>query len=494
MLLTGASLNVSASFLAFISLGIFTSTLFSILLIRRFWISSLGRDEADGIRKIQTYPVLRIGGLALAGTFAACLFATSLLPQFDTNSTLALAFILLGFALFLIGFIDDLFGLPALLKFAGQLAVGTGAYLAGMRIDMIANPFGDGSIELGIFGFVITLIWFVSIPNLINIIDGMDGLAGGLGLFLSLTLGALGILSGDPFLATMGLGYASGLSAFLIFNFPPAKIYMGDGGAYLTGYFIAATSLVTSNTGSVTGPLLVVLLGLGFPILDATLTIMRRSLTGMPILKADARHLHHHLMTLGFSKRTIVLFLYGLFASLALAGITIFLTKGYALPIVIALLVTGIYIGLKSIGFPHSLSEAKLLFEDMLTARKEVRYAYALAQVLQHDFDRIPDADTYWNQLLESLGKLGIQASTPQNGEPANDSSTHCSIQFPINKTQIWHLKCPAEKLKPNQWARVIRCFHLPMLKGLDKWGEPPHQLGLQTSYSLETANASMEA
>jgi len=467
-------------FLWVVFISIFLVTLVSIILIRRFWTIRLGVDRADGVRKIQTDPVLRVGGLALLLAFTACLFASTYLPETAATASVGISFALLGFTLFLVGFIDDLFGISALLKFTGQVTVGVGAYLVGLDIETISNPIGDGSIDLGGFGLIVTVIWFVAIPNLINLIDGMDGLAGGVGLFLSLTLGVIGLISGDPFLATMGLGFAGGLIAFLIFNFPPAKIYMGDGGAYLIGFFIAGTSLITSNKGSITGPLLVVALGLGFPILDTVLSIIRRIVSGMPVMGADARHLHHRLITLGFSKRTILLILYGVFATLAMLGIAVFLTQGYVLPIVVTVLILGVFIGLKILGLPHNFNEAKMLFREMIAVRKEVRFAYNLAQVLQHELERVPGAEVYWRELINSLAKLGITPAFENLGKWECNSSGQCIILFPISENQLWYLCCPIPKRSRRQWDRVVRCFHLTVMNGMNKWGSPPPELGIR--------------
>ena len=467
-------------FLWVVFISIFLVTLVSIILIRRFWTIRFGVDRADGVRKIQSGPVLRVGGLALALAFAACLFASTYLPETAATASVGISFALLGFILFLIGFIDDLFGVSALLKFSGQVTVGVGAYLSGLSIETISNPIGDGWIELGGFGLIVTVLWFVAIPNLINLIDGMDGLAGGVGLFLSLTLGVIGLISGDLFLATMGVGFAGGLTAFLAFNFPPAKIYMGDGGAYLIGYFIAGTSLITSNKGSISGPLLVVTLGLGFPILDTGLTIIRRIVSGMPVMGADAWHLHHRLMTLGFSKRTILLILYGAFATLALLGIAVFLTQGYALPIVATTLILGVFLGLKILGLPHNFNEAKMLFRDMIAVRKDVRFAYGLAQVLEYEFERVLGAEVYWRELINSLARLGITPAFENLGKWECNSSGQCIILFPISENQIWHLCCPIPKRSRRQWDQVVRCFHLTVINGMDKWGPPPSELGIR--------------
>lgn len=481
----------AAVFFAALVIGLAT-----IVALRRIWVWDRGRDVGDGVRKLQTEPILRVGGLALFVVFLfACLVAMGGTHP-DRLPLLGWPFFLLGTTMFLLGFLDDLFGLPALVRLFVQIAVGVAAYLCEMRIDLISHPLGDGSIDTGGFGLVLTVIWFVAIPNLINLVDGMDGLAGGIALFLSLTLATLGAFSGHTELLLLHVTLVGGIVAFLVFNLPPAKIYMGDGGAYLLGFIIAGSSLLTSNKGSIFGALLVVVIALGFPILDTALAMLRRGLTGLPVMRPDALHLHHRLLTLGFSKRNILFILYGVFAGLSLLGLSVFLSAGYTLPIVGMVATIAVIQTMRFVGLPHNLSEMKRVLRDIVTARKDVRYAYAMSLVLEHDLERVADADVFWDNFRTFLARLGI---TPKTGDPSEITTAERKVVIlRIDDRTLWGLVCPRPEGSSRRWERVARCFLSAIMGARARWGRTlPASLGfveVSDEAELSAIEASLRA
>ncbi len=476
----------------FISLG-------GIVLLRRCWRFEAGMDTGDGLRKEQKNPVLRIGGLPIFAAFVAVFLYAVLSGRIGEASGFlgSWTFLILALTIFVVGFVDDLFGMPATIKLAAQIAVGTAAFMSGLSIHTISNPFGPGALNPGSFSLILTVLWIVAIPNLINLIDGLDGLAGGIGLFLALTLGTLGMLTGNVLLATLSFGVAGALIGFLVFNLPPAKIYLGDGGAYLIGFLIAVSSLASSNKGSVISALLVVIIALGFPILDTGLTIIRRMLSGLPVMQADARHLHHRLMTLGLSKRAILLILYGVFAGLSLLGISVFVSQGYTIPVVGMVLVVAFLSMLRHLGLPHTPKEVQLVLRDIVAVRKDVRYACCLAHVLDHDIERIRNADDYWQALVDSMAKVGIHPE-PEAVEPAQLQAVHpgetCLVVFPLTERRAWHLRCPAPTGRRRQWDRVIRCFVAAVFRGEERWGICPDGVGVREVPPTEDIKALEES
>jgi UDP-GlcNAc:undecaprenyl-phosphate GlcNAc-1-phosphate transferase len=484
------NLGFSGEILAF--LASFLISFAVIVFLRRFWKWRRGLDAGDGVRKLQSEPVLRVGGIALYASFTlAFRFASD--PTEGTGSLLDWPFFLLGTTMFLLGFADDLFRLPALLRLSVQIAVGVAAYSCGLRIDLLSHPLDGGTLDTGGFGLVLTVIWFVSIPNLINLVDGMDGLAGGIALFLSVTLATLGAVSGHAELLTLSIAMSGGIVAFLAFNLPPARIYMGDGGAYLLGFSIAGASLISSNKGSIFGSLLVVVIVLGFPILDTTLAMLRRGLSGLPLMRADALHLHHRLQTLGFSKRNILFVLYGIFAGLSLLGLSVFLSAGYTLPIVGMVATIGIIQGFRFLGLPHNLKEVRDSLRDMVSARKDVRYAYAMAQVLEHDLDRVPGEAVFWDSLRGFLSRLEIEPCfelIPDSGE-----ETRKIVVLRLDGRTFWVIHCPRPEGSPEgsgrRWERVARCF-IPVIMGARaRWGQPlPKTLGFFEASNEEELGA----
>ncbi|MEM1442838.1 MAG: MraY family glycosyltransferase [Verrucomicrobiota bacterium] len=450
-----------------------------ILLIRRFWRLPHGVDGGDGVRKLQEKPVLRVGGLPLFLAFLVSYFVSMAVSNGQEAPELTIAFVVLGSVMFVMGFCDDLFHLSAKVKLLVQVAVGVAAYSSGMRIECISNPFGEGVLQLGGFSLVLTIAWFVALPNLINLIDGMDGLAGGISLFLCATLAALGMLTGNAALVILCVGLVGALTGFLLFNLPPAKIYMGDGGAYLLGFVIAASSLISSNKGAIFGALLVVVIALGFPILDTVLAITRRALAGLPLMAPDARHLHHRLITLGFSKRTILLVLYGIVSGLSLLGLSVFVSQGYMIPIAGMVGIVVVFGLLRLVGLPHTVGEARRVAREIIALRKEIRYAYALSQVLAHELDRIDSAERYWNLLRESLAKVGIFPRGSGSGGPNREELGACLVSQKISEEHLWEVLCLKSTRESRQWNRVVRCFLPALMDGVAKWGEYPPHLGI---------------
>ena len=182
----------------------------------------------------------------------------------------------------------------------------------------------------------------------------MDGLAGGFGLFLCLTLGVIGHFAQMPDVVMASAVMAGALAGFLFFNFPPAKIFLGDGGAYLIGFFVASLSLASSHKGAIVGALLVMIVALGIPILDTTFAILRRAVRGVPLFRADAEHIHHRLILLGFTQGQALLVLYISCAVLSLVGISILLSRGFSTVMVGAALVILALIAARYLGYVRS--------------------------------------------------------------------------------------------------------------------------------------------
>ena len=201
-------------------------------------------------------------------------------------------------------------------------------------------------IPLGWWSPVVTVMWLIAIPNIINLIDGMDGLATGFGLFLCLTLAFVGHFGAMPDVVMISTVMAGALAGFLLFNFPPAKIFLGDGGAYLIGFFIASVSLTTSQKGYILGALLVMVIALGVPILDTLFAIIRRLLRHQSPMHPDRGHLHHRLIDMGLTQKQAVAVLYSVSAVLGLCAVVL-ATTGAARIILLAIaLGSAVFVGL----------------------------------------------------------------------------------------------------------------------------------------------------
>jgi len=265
------------------------------------------RELYDAVdeRKIHTGNIPRLGGLGIFISFLIVLLAYGILSQtgFETGGHFwALA--LCMFLVYAVGFIDDLVDLRARYKFIVELSGAVFLVALGFRFYSIALPFQLGSIAIPSYiSYPLTVIWILGVTNALNLIDGMDGLAGGVSAFTAAVFGVFFLLGGDFGAAFICFTIMGSIFGFLIVNLPPAKIFMGDSGALFLGFSLSILPLIGPGAGhSEIGfvPAVTVLL---IPIYDTFSAIIRRTRAGLSVFSPDKLHLHHKLLDLGLSVR-----------------------------------------------------------------------------------------------------------------------------------------------------------------------------------------------
>lgn len=287
------------------------------LLVRNRAVAWGWLDQANSSRKVHVRPIPRLGGIGIVGGFFAPLCALFLVDSgvgyhFRSHTELVAGLFIGGALIAALGLYDDLRGTGARLKFTVQLAVALGLYALDFRIEVIANPFGP-ELSLGVLSLPFTVLWVVGVINALNLIDGLDGLAGGVAFFGVATNFILALSRGDVLLCLLMAALAGAILGFLVFNFNPASIFMGDTGSMFLGFVLAAVAIKTSTKSGTTVAMLVPVMALGLPIMDTLLAMVRRSLLGRPMFSADKEHIHHRVMSrLVLSHRATVLVLYGL--------------------------------------------------------------------------------------------------------------------------------------------------------------------------------------
>jgi UDP-GlcNAc:undecaprenyl-phosphate GlcNAc-1-phosphate transferase len=435
---------------------------------------TIGLDVPDSRRKTHAKPISRLGGAAI---FVALLVGLLLALQTHGIKWGRWWPILACNALiFAIGFFDDLKPLGAKTKLIGQIGVSTILFSFGVSIDVLSNPLGDGSINIGWFSLPLTIFWLVAIPNIVNLIDGMDGLATGFGMFICLTLAMVGHLSSQPDVAYVSLIMAGALSGFLAFNFPPAKIFLGDGGAYLIGFFIASVSLLTSNKGSILATLLVMMVALGVPILDTLFAILRRAVRGVPIFKADAEHIHHRLIVLGYTKGQALMVMYAVCVVLSLVGISILLTKGLALPVVGAVLFLLSMAAARYLGYVRTWKGFRQQMKESLGRRKDHEFVNAHALVIELEIEKCVAASEFRPILQQGLSRLGIYIEDATERTPIHLTLLDGSQIVLFRSAEIKHRLENEYRLDA-----VKRCLDAATLK----WGTLPFLMSEETASSL---------
>ncbi len=278
-------------------------------------------DVPKDDRRMHTRAMPRFGGMAIyLGAMSSILF-------FLRGNTHLTAVLVGGTLIYAMGVVDDLTDLDARIKFAFQTFVAVLMYFMGLRINFITNYFGGGGHwQFGTaVGFIVTVLWIVGITNTINLIDGLDGLAAGVAAIAALSIAYVAYIHGDRYgmmVVCVGMMAIAGSSlGFLPFNFYPAKLFMGDSGSLFLGFMIAIFAVISPLKRSTILAVIVPVLVLGIPIFDTAFAILRRIVSGKPIMSPDKEHLHHHLMRLGYGQRRAVLMIYGICAIMGMAAV-----------------------------------------------------------------------------------------------------------------------------------------------------------------------------
>ncbi|HPT83508.1 MAG TPA: MraY family glycosyltransferase [Limnochordia bacterium] len=255
-----------------------------------------GLVDEPNPRRINKVPMPTGGGLAIFGGFLAASLVGGL-PDLGITALTALFILALGV-------LDDRFQLSAGVKFAGQCAVVLLYVLWGPRIEFMSNPFG-GMFYLGKLSIPVTMLWVLTLINIMNFIDGIDGLTTGISFIAAAALAFLAVLLGRFDAALLAVITAGAALGFLPYNFNPAKLYLGDGGAMLLGFLLAAISTEGALKGAATISISVPILILAVPVTDLLCAVIRRVQKGVPFYQADRSHFHHRLLELGFTQRQI---------------------------------------------------------------------------------------------------------------------------------------------------------------------------------------------
>ena len=405
-------------------------------------------DEPDGERKVHVDSVPRLGGIpivfAYLGAFAA-LSLLSLSAGTIVSEGLPFALRLLPAVglIFFTGLLDDLWGLTPVQKLVGQFAAAALAVWAGVSVTGVG---GFGVPEW--IGAPVTMVWLVGCANAFNLIDGVDGLSAGLGLFATLTMLLASLLQENVPLAMATMPLAGALLGFLRYNFNPATIFLGDCGSLLIGFLLGCLGVVWSQKSATALGMTAPLIALAIPLLDTALSIARRFLRGRPIFEADRQHIHHRLLARGLTPRKAVLLLYavaGLGAGLSIMQSTFQNRFG---GLVIVLFCAAAWLGVQHLGYVefgvarqmfvqgafrrHLSNELALrTFEDLLVAAKTT--------------------EQRWRTVVDACGKFGFSRA-----EMRLNGVVFAAEIADTNGDATWDMQIPLSK---DGYLRLRRCF-----------------------------------
>ena len=446
--------------LAFLVFG-FLITVLTTPWVIRVAHQGIGLDAPTEARKKQEVPIPRLGGMPIM--LALSLALVLILFKQPARSGDWFPILVGGVLMYTLGLCDDIKPIGARKKLIGQILAAVIVHSLGLSIERFSLPH-VGQIELGAWSGVVTVFWLIAIPNIVNLIDGFDGLAGGLGLFMALTMGVVGYHAQHFGLTWFAFAMAGSLLGFLVYNFPPAKIYLGDGGAYLIGFLIAALSISSAHKGSVAAVLVVTIVGLGLPILDTTFALLRRAFRGFPLFHADDDHFHHKLERLGFSKGRILMGLYSVCAVLSVTGLMVMWNQNPTIPIVAGLGVLFL-LALAVVRHFHrvkSWGDAHRKMKRVLSRRAENRYALLQAKVLELELERTGSAADFWAIFDDTMRRVGFVES----GEVLDE----IQIEIRFIGAKSWVVYAPRRDGTPVEWRRVAEVFRPILVKAREKW------------------------
>lgn len=331
-------------------------------LVKKFAIA-IGAVDQPNDRKVHVLVMPRLGGLAIfLSVVIGVIFNKPVSPFLLPIALGALIIIVTGI-------LDDLFELSPKIKLIGQILAASVVILGGIKVEFINLPF-DARLELGLFAVPLTLLWIIGVTNAINLIDGLDGLSAGVSSIVLATMATMAYVNGNFFVLAISMIMLGATLGFLIYNFHPAQIFMGDTGSLFLGFMLSVLSLLGFKNITLFS-LLVPAIILAVPISDTLFAIVRRALKKKPLSAPDKSHLHHCLLRSGFSHRQTVLIIYAMSAFFSLCAILLSQTTLWVSFAIVVVVLIMIEIIIEAVGLIDEDYQPLLKFLRRLFSKKE---------------------------------------------------------------------------------------------------------------------------
>ena len=369
--------------------------------------------DPPGARKVHVSPVPRLGGAAIVAAMlvmvAAVLALNNVIGEAFRARWVPLTVVLAGgLFLFAVGLVDDVRGLGAGLKLAAQVAAAAAVCAAGVRIDHVRVP-GCAALEFGLLAWPITILWIVGLTNAVNLIDGLDGLAAGIAAVACAVIAAFAVWTGQPVMAVLMLALVGGLLGFLVFNFHPAKIFMGDCGSTFLGFVIAASSVLCAVKSATLVGMALPALALGVPIFDTLLSVVRRILERRSVFSPDRGHIHHRLLAMGLRQRHAVIAMYGVTLVAAAGGMLVMVLRSAGAIVVFAAAAVLLLVVFRVAGLVRLREGLKALGRNLAAAR-QTRHShrqFEQATLLVRETRSFP---AWWEAVCGAADGMGLAA------------------------------------------------------------------------------------
>ena len=354
--------------------------------------------------------------------------------------------------IFLVGLVDDIKGLEPWQKLVGQIAAAGAAYWGGIHIQGFAG-YGHAAW----WNLPVTIIWLVACTNAINLIDGVDGLATGVGLFATVTTLIAALLQHNTALAFATIPLAGCLLGFLRYNFNPATIFLGDCGSLFVGFLLGCYAVVWSQKAATILGMTAPLMALSIPLLDMAVAIARRFLRRQPLFEGDRNHIHHRLLHRGFTPRKVALIMYAC-AALGAIGSLIVMNRNFSgLIILIFCMIT--WIGVQHLGYIEFGVAGRLVIDG---AFRRLLNSHISIENLEESLMGASSPEDCWNVLRGAYQEYGFFRIDMQMAE---HQFSDCAEIEPL---QFWKVSVPISDLSqvnlyrgfgPGQQHQVVASF-----------------------------------
>ena len=375
--------------------------------IRAFGKGHDGRDQPQ---------IPRLGGLAIfLATLAAwgvlLLIPNMMRARFLSEWRTLLTLWVPGTLVLVAGVYDDLAGATPRQKLLVETLAAAMVWWAGFRI--VSLPIVGYRIQSPLLSLVLTAFWIVAVTNSLNLIDGLDGLAAGIAFFVTGSVFVVSLIQGNYFVCILAITLAGALLGFLRFNFAPATIFLGDSGSLFLGFVLATLAVHTSQKSSTLVAIVVPFVAFGLPLLDTSLTVMRRFLGGRPLFLADRDHIHHRLLQNRLTLKVVVLVLYGLAALFSLGSLLILQSTGSLVALVAVLAGASAWFLTGGLRY-EELSEVNAYVARAWQSQRRVLANQILIRKAARQLEEARCVEGSWQVLLSALEALDFDAVTCQ--------------------------------------------------------------------------------
>jgi UDP-GlcNAc:undecaprenyl-phosphate/decaprenyl-phosphate GlcNAc-1-phosphate transferase len=404
-------------------------------------------DKPDQGRKFHKHPIPRVGGIAIAISYAIAFLVAPAPPGSILHDNLYLVRGLLPAAavIFATGVIDDLFGLKPWQKLIGQFGGAVIAYSAGVRVLIVV-----GVATQDWWSFPVTILWLLFCCNAFNLVDGMDGLAGGIGLFSTLTIFIAALVHQSPALALVTFPLAGCLLGFLCYNFNPATIFLGDSGSLLIGFLLGCFGVIWTQKSATVLGMTAPLMALAIPLLDTCLSIVRRTLKRQPIFTADRGHIHHKLLERGLTPKRAVLVVYGVCSLVACFSLLQSTVRNNRISGLITIVFCAVaWIGIQYLGYAEFSIAGKMLFSGDFQKTLKVQLEL---HAFEREIEKSASLEECWLVLRKTAEGCGFHCKCLYI-----DSDLCFQAERPAGAADEWNLRVPLSETSYLELARPFR-------------------------------------